>query len=114
MKVIHYTEVIQGQINVEGASKVTKRLLLGPQDGTPSFAMRMFEIQPGGHTSYHSHPFEHEVYILEGEGKFVTAEKTYILKEGMVIFVSPSVGHQFKADDNKKLRFLCMVPNHAA
>lgn len=114
MKIKYFNEVAAVEIKIEGVKGVKKRLLLGPNDGTPSFAMRLFEIEPEGHTPYHTHPYEHEVFILEGEGELITAEGSYKLTKGMALLIPPSEGHQFKASKSSKLLFLCMVPNHAA
>ena len=114
MKIKHFSEVPPVEIKMEGVKNVKKRLLLGPMDGTPSFAMRMFEIEPDGYTPYHTHPYEHEVFVLEGEGELITAEGKFPLSKGDVILVPPSIGHQFKASKTERLVFLCVVPNHAA
>ena len=51
-----------------GATGCQVRWLVGPGDGAPNFAMREFEVAPGGHTPRHSHPYEHEVFVLQGSG----------------------------------------------
>jgi len=53
----------------EDAKGVTIRVLMGENVGAPTFTMRRFEIAPGGHTPFHAHAWEHEVYILSGTGK---------------------------------------------
>ncbi|HEY5765719.1 MAG TPA: cupin domain-containing protein, partial [Candidatus Deferrimicrobiaceae bacterium] len=50
------------------ARGVTIRVLMGENVGAPTFTMRHFEVAPGGSTPYHSHPWEHEVYVLSGKG----------------------------------------------
>jgi len=40
-------------------------------DGADNFVMRMFELKPGGCTSLHVYPYEHEVFVVEREGVFV-------------------------------------------
>ena len=37
--------------------------------------MREFELDPGGHTPQHFHPYEHEIYVLEGEGAIVDGDR---------------------------------------
>ena len=68
MKVNHYEAVPAKPVDMEGAHGCTVRSLLGQSDGTPTFAMRQFEVAPGGYTPRHSHDYEHEVFVLEGEG----------------------------------------------
>ena len=69
MKVNHYQAVSQQPVEMEGSCGCQVRWLLGEKDGTPNFAMRQFEVAPGGYTPRHSHPYEHEVFVLEGEGR---------------------------------------------
>ena len=68
MKVQHYQQVSSEPVEMEGAHGCTVRWLLGPRDGAPNFAMRQFDVAVGGYTPRHHHPYEHEVFVLEGEG----------------------------------------------
>ena len=42
------------------------RPLITKAEGAPRFAMRVFTLEPAGHTPYHAHEWEHEVYVLAG------------------------------------------------
>jgi quercetin dioxygenase-like cupin family protein len=53
---------------VEGVQGVTVRWLWSASEGAPTFALRLFEVEPGASTPYNSHTHEHEVYILSGQG----------------------------------------------
>lgn len=35
------------------------------------YAYRVFTVEPGGHTPYHNHPYEHMNYVIEGLGALV-------------------------------------------
>ena len=67
MQVKHYTEVPAETVE-QGAEGVRIRWIISQADGAPNFAMRHFEIAPGGHTPHHAHDWEHEVFILTGRG----------------------------------------------
>ena len=69
MKVMNTNNVESQKVDMEGAAGCTVRWLVGEKDGAPTFAMRQFEVEPGGYTPRHHHPYEHEVFVLEGEGK---------------------------------------------
>lgn len=87
------------------------RWLITTEHGAPRFAMRIIEVQPGGGTPFHAHPEEHEVYILEGKGGLLDAEKREMaLAEGDVAFVLPDEQHQFVNRGETMLRFICVVP----
>jgi quercetin dioxygenase-like cupin family protein len=112
MKVNHYQDVTQQPVEMEGSQGCSVRWLLGEQDGTPTFAMRQFEVAPGGFTPRHSHPYEHEVFVLEGEGEVLGAEP-HRLRAGDVVFVKPDEVHQFRNTGSGRLMFLCLIPNSA-
>jgi quercetin dioxygenase-like cupin family protein len=111
MKVLHHSDVELEDVTVEGAKGVKVRWAIARGDGAPNFAMRVFEIEKGGHTPYHSHPYEHEVYVLEGKGVLKSEDREYPFKEGYVIFVDPEKQHGFYNTGNSILKFLCLIPH---
>ncbi len=92
------------------AKGVEMRELLTKADGTPSFAMRVFRLEAGGHTPRHLHDWEHEVFILEGEGSVLGPQGERSLRPGDAVLVSPNEEHQFRAGGGG-MRFICCVPN---
>lgn len=93
----------------EGAKKTTKEVLIGPEEGPPNFAMRRFTLKSDGQSPLHTHEWEHEVYVLEGEGRVITEDGPRNIKPGDAVYVEPGEKHQFKTE--RGLVFLCMVPN---
>ena len=55
--------------------------------------MTYSEIAPGKTSSHHIHPWEHEVFIIEGAGTLVCDGKEYPVKEGDAIFIPGGVDH---------------------
>ncbi len=111
MKVNHYEQVSQAPVTMPGSSGCQVRWLIGQPDGAPNFAMRQFEVEPGGFTPRHSHPYEHEVFVLEGEGIVVEGDVEHRLAAGDVVYVVPDEIHQFRNTGPVPLKFLCLVPN---
>ncbi len=107
----NYKEVHSKPVEMEGAKGVGIRWLISQKDGAPNFAMRVFEIQPNGFTPYHKHDWEHEVFIRDGEGTLLSDETEYKIKAGDAILIPPDEPHQFKNASDKKLEFLCLIPN---
>ena len=66
-KAVHYSRVGAEDVTMDGAESVNVRWLISKKDGAENFAMRCFEMAPGGHSPHHSHKWEHEAFILEGE-----------------------------------------------
>ncbi len=108
---MHYSNIESNPVKAEGVSGVSMRMLISKNDGAPNFAMRLFHVEPGGYTFHHSHEWEHEMFVIEGEGQAITNEGTNDLKAGYTIFVPPGEVHQFKNTGTTRLSFLCVVPN---
>ncbi len=75
-----------------------------------NYAMRMFEMEPGGYSPYHNHSWEHEVFILDGTGIVVGEKEERPFRSQDVIFVLPNEKHQFRNNGKKIVRFLCLIP----
>lgn len=109
MLIRNINEVAESPVAMDGASGVTMALMVGRGDGAPHFALRSFRVEAGGHSPRHSHDYEHEVYIVEGEGEVLLEGEYRPLKAGDVVYVPADEEHQFRAGDGG-LRFLCLVP----
>jgi len=88
----------------------TKRLLMSPADGETTFAMRRFTIKPGGHSPYHAHPWEHQVFVLAGSGEVRHADGATPVSPGDYAFVPPMDEHQFANTGDEPFEFICVVP----
>lgn len=114
MKVNHYEQVESQVVEMEGAKGCSVRWLVGEPDGAPNFSMRQFQVDVDGFTPRHSHPYEHEVFVLEGQGVVFEGNVEHPLQAGDVVFVKPDEIHQFRNTGNVPMKFLCLVPNSAA
>ena len=106
MKVCNYPDIKPTQ-ELPG---VTKRVVIGADDGAPNFCMRIFEVEPGSSTPHHSHAWEHEVFILAGQGVAVGEPGETKISSGSVVFVPPEEQHCFVNNGNETLRFICLIP----
>ncbi len=114
MKVNHYEQVPSQPVDMAGATGCHVRWLIGEQAGAPNFAMRQFEVAVDGYTPRHSHPYEHEVFVLEGQGVVLEQDVEHPLQAGDVVFVKPDEVHQFRNTGNAPLKFLCLVPKSSS
>lgn len=81
------------------------RWVISEKDGAENFYMRVIEVEPEGQgPSLHDHPYEHEMYILEGQGAVVGEDGEKPFKSGDVIFIPPNEKHQLK--HKAALRFI--------
>jgi quercetin dioxygenase-like cupin family protein len=94
----------------EGTKGVDFRPLIAENVGPPNFHLRVFDIEPGGHTPKHRHAWEHEVYIISGRGKISLETGDVPLVDGDAVFVEPNEAHQFVNDGDGSMRMICVVP----
>ncbi|MFH1845873.1 MAG: cupin domain-containing protein, partial [bacterium] len=59
------------------------------------------------------HPWEHEVFILSGEGRLVSPQGETDLKPESVIHIPTAEDHQFRNTGHEPLKFICVVPKSA-
>ena len=95
---------------VEGLQGVTIRWLWAEKDGVPNFALRLFEVQPGASTFYHTHPYEHEIYVLSGEAVLRSKDGDCTLAANDTAFVPANEEHQLVNNGQRLLSFLCAIP----
>ena len=110
MKHVHYTNVELEEPKEKGIKGVMLRWLITKKDGAENFAMRLFEIKPDGYTPLHQHDWEHEVFILEGNGVVRNKDSEEKFKPGDVFFVPATEWHQFVNAGKETLKFLCLIP----
>ena len=112
MAVVKHISEVEGHDISDGVQtlRVSKKILIGPDDGAPTFAVRLFTLGPGGHSPKHRHPYEHGVLVLEGKGELWTEARTHPLYPGTVAFVPPHEEHQFRNTGDSDFSFICIVP----
>lgn len=110
MKHVRSTDRPVQPVSVEGAVGVSKAALIAGADSSPTAAMRLFEIEPGGQTPYHTHDWEHVIYVLEGKGALRTEQGDADFLPGDSLIAEPNEQHNFVNTGTEPLRFLCVVP----
>ncbi len=110
MKVQSIESHEQNNMDMEGASQVKMRMLIGPQEKASNFHMRHFEVGPEGHTPSHTHDYEHEILVISGSGLAKSEQGDRSIAPGDVVFVPPDEKHQFVNTGDEPLRFICLIP----
>jgi quercetin dioxygenase-like cupin family protein len=111
MFIKHFDQVAEEIPTLEGTKGCTVRWLIGQKDGAKNYAMRLFELQPGGLIPLHSHEeTEHEIFIINGEGTINDGENDIRVKKDDVIFVKPGEKHSFINNSQNPLKFICIIP----
>ena len=86
---------------------VTRQILF--DDPLLSCQLRYFEIAAGGHTTLERHEHAHAVLIERGHGRCLVGDRVYPVAEHDLVHVPSLTWHQFQADPDEPLGFLCMV-----
>jgi quercetin dioxygenase-like cupin family protein len=110
MKIGREIDVDAKPAEVDEAKGVGMKVLMSEKDGAPTSVMRVFDVAPGGYTPFHTHDWEHEVYVLQGKGAVKEGEKEHALENGSFVLVQPGEEHQFINRGDDVLRFICVVP----
>jgi quercetin dioxygenase-like cupin family protein len=112
MKKIHWSDVRPDDVTEPGAENIQIRWAIGEDDGAPNVALRVFDVFEGGHTPFHDHPWEHAVYVLDGEGTVARPDgSTEPVRAGDVVYVPPNEKHSFSNSGAATLRFICVIPS---
>jgi len=112
MQIIAIDKVEKKKVGMEGATGAWKQIPLGSQDGVPVYSFRVFTLEPGGNTPFHSHPYEHMNFIIEGQGVLVNEAGTeHPVKAGDFALVYPDEKHQYRNNSpDKVFTMICGVP----
>jgi len=110
IKNIHETEM--APVKMDGVKGASMSIMIGRHNNAPHFAMRSFAVEPGGYTPKHQHDYEHEVFVVSGQGTVLLEGKLHPIRGGDTILVPANELHQFTVSDDAKepFRFLCFVP----
>jgi quercetin dioxygenase-like cupin family protein len=109
-KAIHYTDVPSQSYGDEAPGVTIRWVIDEEHDGAPFYSLRVIEVGAGGHTPDHTHPFEHENYVLEGQGRVLIGETWHDVIPGSVVFVPAGVRHTYVNAGSAPFRFLCGIP----
>ncbi len=112
MKIIKLSDVPASEVQMEGACGAKRQLVLGAADGAPNFSLRVFRLEPGGQTPFHGHAWEHENYILKGQGLIRQGNNAEIpVQQGDFVLVLPGEKHQYiNNSETEEMEFICLVP----
>ncbi|MDZ7634872.1 MAG: cupin domain-containing protein [Bacteroidales bacterium] len=114
MKININSEIPAPGVQMEGASKVRMKILIGPDDGSGNITMRHFFVAPGGNTPFHNHDYEHVIKVERGRGVAVDEHGIeHVVQEGQSLFVRPGDFHQFRNPYDSDFEFICIIPNPA-
>jgi quercetin dioxygenase-like cupin family protein len=93
-----------------GSQKTTIQWFRKPEEST-HFMLRRFEIAPNGFIGVHSHPEEHQIFVLKGPLLLIDDQgnETQVETEEF-IYEPPNEPHGYKNPNKFTVSFLCGIP----
>jgi len=112
----HWDSVGKKQYKTDSTNfkDISRYSLLGEGENEQelNFQTRYFEIQPGGYSSLEFHRHPHSVIIIRGSGSVILGDEVHPLSLHDVVFISPETIHQFHADNEEPMGFICIVDRY--
>ncbi len=106
----HFADVKEENPTLSGM-QATIRWLIAAKDGAPNFAMRVIEIKlKGEKIPLHRHDYEHEIFIVEGQGIVLSPDGPKPVACGNFVYVAPGEEHGFENTGERPFRFICVIP----
>ncbi len=105
-----YTDFPAQVVQDAGAEGASIRWVITQEHGSENYALRVIELEAGGHSPHHTHWFEHQNFVLEGEGTVTIGDEVFPIRPGDVVFVPGGTIHQYTNTGDKPLKFLCGIP----
>ena len=98
------------QFSQKDGEKFIKQIIIGPDDGAPTFVIRFFQLPPGNASPLHKHPHEHGVLIIQGNVRVQIDNDFHDLTAMDSVFIEGETLHQFSNTGSQTLCFVCVVP----
>lgn len=112
MFLVNEKDVEKKKLDKGDAKGVWGKYLITDKEGAKKFHMRIFIVEPGGNTSFDQHIYEHEVYVLRGEGRLLTIKDNLrseiTIRQGDAILIESNEIHQFFNEKDEPLVFICI------
>lgn len=111
MKRKNLTEISSSNVTDFGSTGTSIQWIWSKDDEVPNFYLRRFVITPGNQIGLHSHPEEHEIFILHGEGIIINdLGEEFPIKPEDSLYVPPNEVHGYRNIGQDDLVFLCIIP----
>lgn len=86
------------------------RVLVGPEQGETSFALRRFTMDAGGGMPLHTNLVEHQQYVLRGRARMRVGDEVHEVKADDTLFIPAGLPHSYEVLEGP-FEFICVVPD---
>jgi len=95
---------------VKAGTATEMHVLVGPEQGDTSFALRRFIMQKGGGMPLHTNLVEHQQYVLKGRAKIKVGDTIHEVSPDTTLFIPAGMPHSYEVVEGP-FEFICVVPN---
>lgn len=95
---------------LDAAEGLSKGVLIGEEEGAPTFAIRRFVLDPGTEVPRHTNEVEHGQYVLEGRYIAGIEGEEYVVEAGDSLFIPAGTVHWYRNEGDTPGAFICVVP----
>jgi len=110
MIVNNFKELERKEVQTSEAKNAFMKVLVSEKEGWDDYVMRVVEVEEGGYTPRHQHPWPHINYIIEGQGQIMMKEVDHPVGAGSYAFVPENTLHQYRNTGKETFKFICIVP----
>lgn len=104
-----YNETSLPENNDTCCTNTQVKELTTQETGDRYLNIKLFEMNPNGHSPLHTHPEQHRLFITEGTGAIYDGEKTIPIQAGNIVYIMPNEPHQLKTVGKKPLKFIAIT-----
>jgi quercetin dioxygenase-like cupin family protein len=95
---------------VTAGTATQMQVLVGPEQGSTTFALRRFMMGSGGGMPLHTNLVEHQQYVLRGRARIRVGEQVHEVARDHTLFIPAGVPHSYEVVE-APFEFICVVPD---
>lgn len=97
-------------IEIKAGKSTSMHVLVGPEQGDTTFALRRFIMGEGGGMPLHTNLVEHQQYVLKGRAKIRIGDDVHEVAPDHTLFIPAGAPHSYEVVE-APFEFICVVPN---
>ena len=95
---------------VKAGRGTVMQVLVGPDQGQTTFALRRFSMDAGGGMPLHTNLVEHQQYVLRGRARIRIGDAVYDVAPDHTLFIPAGAPHSYEVVE-APFEFICVVPS---
>ncbi|MCL4812063.1 MAG: cupin domain-containing protein [Vicinamibacteraceae bacterium] len=95
---------------VKAGTATRMQVLVGPEQGDTTFALRRFIMEEGGGMPLHTNRVEHQQYVLRGRARVRIGDTVHDVGPDHTLFIPAGIPHSYEVVE-APFEFICVVPD---